>query len=220
MSRAAYRAQRGRCSRSSGGSRCPEPRPLQRAKSLPPHGPGASAWSWFLQQARGPLERDSCAEKKKPRTSLKGGGGEKGGTRRGRGLYSPPRLHLPCHAPCHAPSPRPALGHALYLRPHFCSWCLMSLPLSTFFRLAPPQPRPFPHHAPLLSCRVLGFPGLSAAGRPRALSAQSSEAGPDCDFASSVAPGTTFLRRWCRLSPGLCSKSFDPSGGVFGKGWA
>lgn len=45
VSRAAYRAQRGRSSGSSGGSRCPGPRPLQRAKSLPPRGPGASAWS-------------------------------------------------------------------------------------------------------------------------------------------------------------------------------
>lgn len=84
VSRAAYRAQRGRSSRSSGGSRCPGPRPLQRAKSLPPHRPGASAWSWFLQQARGPLERDSCAEKKKPPTSLKWGGG--GGEKEGRAV--------------------------------------------------------------------------------------------------------------------------------------
>ena len=122
VAHAAYRAQRGRSSWSSGGSRCPGPRPLQRAKSLPPRGPGASAWSWFLQQARGPLERDSCAEKKKPPTALRWEGGEKRRTRRGRGLYAPPRLHLPCHAPCHAPSPRPASGHALFIATLPSAW--------------------------------------------------------------------------------------------------
>lgn len=106
-SRAAYRAQRDRSSGSFGGSRCPGPRPLQRAKSLPPRGPGASAWSWFLQQARWPLERDSCAEKKKPPTALKWEGGEKEGRAVG-GAYTPhpasicpatPHVTLLHHAP-------------------------------------------------------------------------------------------------------------------------
>lgn len=107
VSRAAYRAQRDRSSGSFGGSRCPGPRPLQRAKSLPPRGPGASAWSWFLQQARWPLERDSCAEKKKPPTALKWEGGEKEGRAVG-GAYTPhpasicpatPHVTLLHHAP-------------------------------------------------------------------------------------------------------------------------
>lgn len=158
--------QRGRSPWSSGGSRCPGPRPLQTAKSLPSRGPGASAWSWFLQQARGPLERDSCAEKKNQPTALKWGGvWRERGTRRGRGLHAPPRLHRPCHAPCRVPYTTPCLG---------------SRPLSPPSLLLPAPPKPLPsplfHRAPPLlpatplypPGQVLSVPALSATGRPRA----------------------------------------------------
>lgn len=137
VSRAAYRAQRGRSSGSSGGSRCPGPRPLQRAKSLPLRGPGASAWSWFLRQARGPLQRDSCAEKKKPPTALKWGGGEKEGRAVGRVCMPRPAFNCPA-----TPQVTPFIPA---LTPARCSACPSPSPFPPS-----PAPRPSPYPAPPL----------------------------------------------------------------------
>lgn len=164
--------QRGRSPWSSGGSRCPGPRPLQTAKSLPSRGPGASAWSWFLQQARGPLERDSCAEKKNQPTALKWGGvvveGKGDAPWAGLARPTPPSSALPRPMPSSLHHALPRVTPFIPALPSSASPS-QAPPLPTFPPRPAPCPAPSPRHAPLLSGPSLEcVPALSATGRPRA----------------------------------------------------
>lgn len=183
--------QRGRNPWSSGRSRGSGPRPLlQRAKSFPSRGPGASAWSWLLQQARGPLKRDSCTEKKNQPTALKWGvEGQRDVP--GAGFVRPATPLV------QSLTPRPPSGYALYPRP-----------------LASCQPRPC-RAPPLLPAtpfyspgQVVGFPALSAARRPRAQGAQGAEAGRGGTAGGRALqppppPSCGGSRGWWRLQPGI-----------------